>query len=155
MKVQQQVYLDDILATMKASYEDHLQVLDEIFIKLVQDEMQFNFTKSKLCAIKLEILEFWLTTKGYHPLKKWVEEIMNIEYPNNVEEVRQFVGIVNFIKNNIPQRAKTLDPITKITSKSILVIWFATEEYSFIKVKQDISEAVMLAYPDPKKYFEI
>ena len=40
------VYIDDILVITKGSYEQHLQAVKQVFVKLREDGMQLNIDKS-------------------------------------------------------------------------------------------------------------
>ena len=53
-----------------------------------------------------------LEQKGYTPLKNRVDAILRIEPLTNVKKVREFLGIINFIKNHIPNKTIILEPIT-------------------------------------------
>ena len=123
MKQPPSVYLDDILVTSNTTFEDHLTILNEILKRLNNSGMQANATKSKWCNTELEFLGFWLTLMGYHPLKRRIKSILAILPPKNVKSVRDFVGLVNFIKNHIPGCAKTLETVTKLRRKETPFIW--------------------------------
>ena len=131
MKKAPSVYFDYILVTSSTTFEDYLEILNEILKQLNDSGMKVNATKSKRCTTELEFLGFWLTGMGYHPLRKRIESISAILPPKNVKLARAFVGLINFIQNHIHGHAKTLKPITQLTKKDRPFIWGDEQQKSF------------------------
>ncbi len=69
--------------------------------------------------------------------------------------MQSLLGIVNFIKNHIPRRAEICEPITRLTKKNVKFIWGDEQRQAFEKLKGVVSEAILLAYPNPNKPFDI
>jgi hypothetical protein len=63
--------------------------------------------------------------------------------------------VINFIKNNIPWRAKICEPITQLSQKDVNFIWGEEQQSAFKKFKAVISEAIMLEHPNPNRPFNI
>jgi hypothetical protein len=64
--------------------------------------MQTNWDKSKLYALEVKHLGFTLQRDGFCPMKKWVDAILKLSLSTNVKKIRHLLGIINFIKNHIP-----------------------------------------------------
>ena len=105
-------YIDDILLTKGATFEEHLNLLEICLRLLMEAGMQVNAKKSNFCQKSLEFLGCELTPTGYKPLQSRVDAIMRIKPPTNISQVRGFLGVVNFIKDHLPARAAILEPIT-------------------------------------------
>ena len=148
-------YLDDILHTKGESFDEHLNILDEILGVLEDSGFQVNADKSALIALGLEFLGFWLSRDGYRPLQKRVEAILKIKPPTTVKETRMFLGVINFIKNHIPGRAGILEPITRLTKKEEKFVWGQEQSKAFDLIKSKVAEKIMLTYPDLNKPFDI
>jgi hypothetical protein len=116
-------YIDDIFHGKGNTFNEHLSILDEICTRLEEAGMQANLDKSKLCAIEVDHLGFTLQKDGFRPMKKRVEAILKLAPPTKVKKVRRLLGIINFIKNHIPNRASILAPITHLTKKDVPFIW--------------------------------
>ena len=132
-------YLDDILHTKGKTFEEHLTILAEVLRRLAEAGMQINAGKSKFVQMKLEFVGFSIERDGYRPLKKRVEAILRIEPPANVKGVKMFLGVLNFIKNHIKQRAEILTPITELTKKEVPFIWGERQQKAFEKAKAAIA----------------
>ncbi len=66
-----------------------------------------------------------------------------------------FFGVLNFIKNHIPWRAKICEPITRLTKKDVKFVWGEEQQQAFDKLKAVVSEAILLTYPNPNRPFDI
>ena len=148
-------YIDDIFHGKGSNFDNHLEILDEIFQHLKYAGMQVNLTKSTLCTKEVEFLGFLLKETCYQPTKKRIKAILKIAPPKIVKKVREFLGAINFIKNHTPNRAGILAPITHLTKKDVPFILGEEANQAFKKVKAEIATAILCTYPDPNKQFII
>jgi hypothetical protein len=105
-------YIDDIFHGKGSNFDNHLDILDEIFQHLKDAGMQVNLTKSTLCAKEVEFLGFLLKEMGYQPTKKRIEAILKIAPPKNVKKVREFLDTTL----SIPYSQPSWNPGTHHTS---------------------------------------
>ena len=105
-------YIDDIFHGKGKTFDEHLNIRDEILDRLEESGMQVNLDKSDLCAKTVQFQVFLLTQTGHWPTWKQIEAILKIEMPHIVKKVSGFLGTINFIKNPIPNWAEILQPIT-------------------------------------------
>ena len=148
-------YIDDIFHGKGKTFDEHLPILDEIFQQLKEHGMQVNLDKSELCAFEVEFLGFCLKQTGFQPTRKRIKAILKLDRPRKIKKVRAFLGIINFIKNHIPNRAELLAPITKLTKKDQPFIWDDEQQQAFNKTKAAIANAILCTYPNPNKCFII
>ena len=93
------LYLDNIFHYKGDTFDECLQILDEIFKRLSAAEMQVNLEKNNIMAIEVELLGFTLTRTGAKPTSKRIEAIPKLAPPKNVRGCRRIIGIINLIKN--------------------------------------------------------
>ena len=74
----------------------------------------------------------------------WVQGIVDMLPPKNIKQVRQFLGMINFIKNHIPCKTEILVPITKITKKNDSWVWGKEQQKAFQKIEVKIYAECML-----------
>ena len=156
-------YLDDILIITKGSFEDHLEKVSEVFSRLQKAGLQVNVAKSKFAVQELEYLGFWLTPQGIRPMAKKVEAIKNLQAPKTVKQVRSLLGMINYYKDMWRHRSHLLTPLTDLTAnkdgktgkKRGPIKWEQIHQDAFEKIKQIITDNVMLSFPDFNKPFEI
>jgi hypothetical protein len=148
-------YIDDILHFKGVTFEEHLAILNEMLKLLADAGMQVSADKSRFCQTSVEFLGFQLDRTGYRPLPSRVDAILRVLPPSNLKQVRGFLGVINFIKNHIPNRAALIEPITRLTRKGEKFIWGDEQQQAFEKIKAVISESIMLTYPNPNRPFDI
>jgi hypothetical protein len=88
----------------------------------------------------MEFLGLQLDRTGYKPLPSHVDAILRIQLPSNLKQVHSFLGVINFIKNHIPNR---------------MVSWGEEQQLAFYKIKAIVAESIMLTYPNLNWPFDI
>ena len=113
--------------------------------------MQVNLEKSELMAKTFTLLGFELTRTGSRPTSKRIEAILKLGKPKNKKGVRRINGIVNFIKNYIPNCARIMRPLTNLTRDNVPFQFEAKEDVTFKKIKAKVAGAILLTYQDPSR----
>ena len=86
-------YIDDLLVITKGTLEDHLENLREVLRRLRDAGLKVNAAKSFFCTHEIEYLGYILARGGIKPQQKKVQAILTINPPNNVKELRKFLGM--------------------------------------------------------------
>jgi hypothetical protein len=97
-------YINDFLCITKASLEDHLDTLN----------MVFNICKLSFCAIKTEYLGSILTSTGIKPQPKEVKAAFAITPPQQVKELRKFLGMVQYYRDLWARCSDMFAPLTAL-----------------------------------------
>ena len=71
--------------------------------------------------------------------------------PSNLKELRQFIGMVNYLGRFLPNLSTALKLITYLLKKDMSWIWNDTQQRSFEKVKELITSTLVLTYYDQSK----
>jgi hypothetical protein len=95
--------------------------------------------------------------------RKMLPLIKNLMAPKTVKQVRSFLGMVNYYKDMWRHGSHLLAPLTNLTSnkdgtvgkKRGPIKWEKVHQEAFNKIKQAITDDVMLSFPDFNKPFEI
>jgi len=61
--------------------------------------LKVNTAKSFFCTHEIEYLGYILTRRGIKPQQKKVQAILTLKPPNNVKELRHFLGIVQYYRD--------------------------------------------------------
>jgi hypothetical protein len=160
-------YIDNLLVITKGSLDDHLDKLKWVFIQLHNAGLKVNATKSVFCAQETEYLGYILTRGGIKPQPKKVQAIFTLNLPNNIKELQQFLGVVQYYRGMWQKRSEMLAPLTNLVrecketkttkknkTKKKPWRWESIHQQGFGKVKGTIAKKVVLAYPDFTKPFE-
>ena len=89
------VYLDDILVTGRDDAE-HLTNLHSVLKKLSDSGLKLAKDKCHFLLPSVKYLGFRVTQEGIQPTGEKVRAIKEAKAPRNVQELRSFIGLVNY-----------------------------------------------------------
>ena len=152
-------YIDDCLCVTKGSYDDHLEKLEQVLLRLRKANLQIKINKCEFCQSELEYLGYIVTNTGIRPLADKVEAIQRLKPPKTLTQLRSFLGMVNYYRDMWKRRSHLLAPLTELTkvpkgSKKKFV-WTDKQQSAFNEVKKSISANTMLMFPQFDKPFDI
>ena len=149
------VYIDDIGCFGK-SWQQHLQVLEQVMTRLQDNGFSVNPRKCEWAVQETDFLGYWLTPTGLKPWRKKIDAILRLQRPRTVKDLRSFIGAVTYYRMMFPNRAHILAPLTALTSqKSGNVAWSAECQHAFDTIKAILSSDVLLRYPDHNQPFHV
>lgn len=149
------VYLDDIVV-VNDTFEAHLRSLQEVARRLKAANLSINLQKSKLCVSELPYLGYILSSKGLRSNPERVEAIVNFERPTSLRSLRRFLGMSNYYRRFIPQFSEMSAPLTDLLRKKPKTLsWYPIAEGAFIKLKESLIAAPVLANPNFDLPFQI
>ena len=94
-----------------------------------------------------------ITPTGVGPNPKQIVAVKEFLIPQNVSQVRQFLGLTSYYRRFIGQFAKIASPLYELTRKGTEWHWNDGQQISFDTLKTRLSKAPILAYPNFKKEF--
>ena len=148
-------YIDDILIISNGTYADHMEKLETVLSRLERAGFRARVNKCFFAQSELEYLGYWLTREGIQPQPKKVEAILRLKEPQNVRQLRHFLGMVNYYRDMWRRRSHLLAPMTALLSKKVKWNWTQECQESFDEIKRVISQETLLAFPDFTKTFHI
>ena len=110
-------YLDDLLCISKGSLEDHLNKLKKVLIRLRDAGLTVNARKSSFCAVETEYLGYVLSWDGIKPQPKKVQAILALAPPQNVKQLRTFLGMVQYYRDIWARQNEILAPLTTLVGE--------------------------------------
>jgi hypothetical protein len=112
-----QAYLDDLLCISRSSLEDHLKKLEEVLRCPCDAGFKVNTEKSTFCTLEIEYLGYVLTRDGIEPQSNKVQSILLVQLSTNVNQLRHFLGIVQYYHDLWARRSKMLTPLTSLVGE--------------------------------------
>jgi hypothetical protein len=103
-------YLDDIIIASH-TLEEHHEHLRQTFTILQEKGLQINPAKCVFAAAAVEFLGHWVDQHGVRPLQRHVQAISDFPPPQDVKQLQQFLGMVNFYRRFLPGIARMLQPL--------------------------------------------
>ncbi|GBO20906.1 Transposon Ty3-I Gag-Pol polyprotein [Araneus ventricosus] len=145
-------YLDDILIASKSNQEHEIH-LNLVLERLNTFGLRINISKSVFAVEEIEFLGYLITPQASRPLPDKVQAIMNYKRPENVQDLRTFLGILNFYRRYLKDAAKNqalLHEYLKGSKKKDKrkIQWTDEAEKQFEKCKNDLANATLLSFPN-------
>jgi len=110
------VYIDDLIIHSK-THEEHLALLDAVFTRLAAHNLRANLKKCVFGSSETSYLGFRLTKEGIFPGTDKLKTVKEAKPPENVKQIRQFLGLCNFFRRHIQNFAQITSPLTNLTKK--------------------------------------
>ena len=95
-------YLDDIIIYSR-SEKEHLEHLEEIFIRLKAAGLKLKLEKCCFFKKHIQYLGHLISADGIQPLSEKLESIAKMPVPKNPKEVKQFLGLGRILQKFCPQ----------------------------------------------------
>jgi cleavage and polyadenylation specificity factor subunit 1 len=152
-------YLDDILV-FSLSLEEYEQHLRTLFDRLKKHGILTNPAKCVFKATEITFLGYKITSEGSRLLEERVVHLQDYPPPKTVNQLRRFLGMLNFYRRFHPQAAASQAPLHSILSgpsikDSTPIIWTPELQQAFKHCKASLSRSTLLAHPKPNIKFAV
>lgn len=137
------VYLDDIFV-FNQTLEEHEKCLQRVFDILYEQELYLSKDKVYFFTEDCECLGFKVDDQGIHPDPLKIRAILNWPEPTDAKDIMRFLGLVNYIINQVPLlsiRSAALSTLTHLDEKWR---WGPVEIESFKAVKAAVERHLVL-----------
>ena len=94
-------YIDDILVSRENEAGHHL-LLEEVFTPLQKHGFQLKQENCQFLLPKVQYLDHEISSDGIQPLLTKIDAITKAPIPQNVQQLRLFLGLVNYYGKFIP-----------------------------------------------------
>ena len=144
------IFLDDILVTGKTEQED-VENLRAVLQCLEKAGLRLNREKCQFISSSVTYLGHRKEKHGLHPTTDKVEAIHNAPRPTNIEELRAWLGVVNYYGRFMLNLSSNLAPLYKLLKKGETWSWTKQQEDAFVEVKEALQSDALLVHFDPQK----
>ncbi|XP_055613369.1 uncharacterized protein K02A2.6-like [Uranotaenia lowii] len=97
-------YIDDILVHGR-TLQEHDENLKMVMACLKNHNVEINHEKCEIGKQSVTFLGFKLSKEGWSLEEDKIKSIQNFRKPQNQQEVKSFLGLINFVDKFIPHRA--------------------------------------------------
>ena len=144
--------MDDIIVVgYKEGHSDH----DEAFSKLLdtawKNNVKLNYDKLQYKQVQVDFFGETYTTDGRKPSSDKVEVITSMPQPANRKELQSFIGMVNYLSKFTPRLSELAECLHDLICVNVPFQWGLKHSEAFKNIKQEIIQAPVLKYYDPKK----
>uniref|UniRef100_A0AAV1TJ53 Reverse transcriptase domain-containing protein n=1 Tax=Peronospora matthiolae TaxID=2874970 RepID=A0AAV1TJ53_9STRA len=153
-------YFDDIFVHSRAEQqlsatEVHLRHLKQVFQVMRENKLYANLKKCVFCAPEIPVLGCYVSKEGVRADPEKVSSIFSWPTPRNQTELRQWLGLANYLHKYTKNYAELIQPLSTLLKKDAVWSWKAEHHSAFNSVKKSLSEAPVLMLPDDSKPFHV
>ncbi|KAK3769860.1 hypothetical protein RRG08_036909 [Elysia crispata] len=142
------VYFDNLYITGKDDTE-HLQTLQRV-LKVIGDKgLKVNKDKCQFRLEEINFLGYKLNKQGIRPQDKKTKAIKDAPSPENPQQLKAFLGMINYYSKFIGNLSSILSPLYKLLQKDVPWQWDRDQEYAFSAAKRALSSDTLLVHFDP------
>ena len=103
----------------------------------------------------MRYLGYEINYEGLRPGDAKVKAVKKFPVPQNVRNVRQFIGLASFFRKFVQNFAQIAKPLTTLTRKNENFRWEKEQEESFQKLKDLLTRKPVLTIYEPKAETEV
>ena len=139
-------YLDDILIP-SGTVEEGLRVLEEVLAIFKHNNIVLNLGKCSFFETEIEYLGYSISSGQIQPSQHKVDAIKKFPTPENVHNVRQFLGLVGHFRKFVPEFSHKSKPLTNLLKKNAGWVWSSEQQSAFDTLRDSlISEPILTLY---------
>lgn len=147
-------YLDDIIVIGK-TLEEHLTNLKEVFRRLIKANLRINPEKCEFFKRETKYLGHVVSGDGIQTDPEKVAAISEMKAPQNIKEVRRFLGVASWYRRFVENFAEISNPLTQLLKKGKHWKWGEAQQKAFELLKEKLTTAPVLVCPDFNKTFTL
>ena len=141
-------YLDDILVTGRSD-EEHRKNLEEVLSHIQRHGIRLKKEKCRFFSKSVEYSGHFINVEGVHTSPTKVKAIIEAPSPRNLQELRSFLGLINYYAKFIPNLSSSLHPLHVLLNVGQSWRWTGDCEEAFQLAKLSLIAAPVLAHYDP------
>uniref|UniRef100_A0A673ZPX2 ribonuclease H n=1 Tax=Salmo trutta TaxID=8032 RepID=A0A673ZPX2_SALTR len=143
-----QCYLDDLLITGKDEQE-HLRNLNATLQRLKEYGLRVRKDKCEFFRPSVEYLGYVIDSSGLHKAPSKVKAVVEAPSPQNVSQLRSFLGLLTYYAKFVPNLANMLKPLHELLNKTKQWKWTDRCEEAFKKAKTALAQSEALTHFNP------
>lgn len=148
------VFFDDILI-YSATWEEHIQYLQQVFTLLSNDKWQIKLSKCTFGQQSVSYLGHVVSQSGVATDPSKIDSIQLWPEPKDVKQLRSFLGLAGYYRKFVRHFAVMAWPLTDLLKKGALFIWTSVHSEAFAALKHALVTAPVLSLPNFDKPFQL
>jgi len=146
------VYIDDINIYSR-TFEEHLRHLQWVLDKLREANLGCRKEKCEFVRQQLKFLGHVISADGLAPDPDKVAKVQNFQHPQSVHVLRSFLGLASYYRKFVRDFSKKAAPLYNLLKKKVAYQWTSKQEQAFQTLKNALTSASILVYPDFDRLF--
>lgn len=141
-------YIDDILIHAPDS-QTMSQRVKAVLKRLKHYNLRARLEKCEFYTKQVRYLGYIIDQHGVHSDPKQVEPILNMPSPSNIQELRSFLGAINYYGKFLPRMYDLRAPLNHLLNKNVKFIWDSKCQNAFERFKEILCSDLLLAHFNP------
>ena len=145
-------YIDDILVYARDAQE-MLVKLRRVFERLSAAGLKVKPQKCHFGVFKVDFLGHNVSSEGTRPLQSKLTKIMSQARPNNVTELRSFLGLTNYYRDYVRNYSQLASPLYDLLRKAVPWEWRVEHATALCDLQNAFDTATLLGHPTENDVF--
>ena len=155
------IFLDDILI-FSNTFDEHITRLESVFKRLQDHKLKLKPSKCELFKSSVTYLGHVVSKEGIHTDPEKLSAVRDWPNPNNVKELRQFLGFAGYYRRFVRNYSQIMKPLNALleghgtakgskrsrSKQAATWHWGKEQEIAFYTFKQKLQEPPVLTYAD-------
>ena len=146
------IYLDDVVI-FGHNERELIERMDEVFSRLHAAGLKLKPQKCHLFARRTDYLGHVISAEGVFVSSEKVSAVRDWPQPENVTDVRSFLGTANYYRRFCKDFAIIATPLHRLIDKGLRFIWQVEHQRAFETIKEMLCTASTLTYQVPDVSF--
>ena len=112
-----------------------------------------NIEKCHFCLWQLTFLGHIIGQDGISPDDSKLDAVKNFPRPENIRQVRGFLGLCSYYRKFIKDFSKKAKPLNQLLYKDESFLWMESQENAFEILKHYLISLPIIKYPDFTELF--
>lgn len=140
-------YMDDILV-FSQNRDNHIRDVKSVLETLQENDLRLKLSKCEFFKDSVTFLGNIIFKDGHCICPDKLQAIRDHSRPTNTTQVRSFMGTVNFLRKYCKNLSEIAAPLSSLQGQAPFE-WKDEQELAFLKIKDLLSKAPVLAHPNP------
>ena len=142
--------MDDIMIAGKTPQE-HDRIMRTVVERATEWNLKLNFDKCQVKQPRVTYVGHLVTDQGLQPDPDKVRAVRSMPVPGSKEDVRRFLGFVQYLSKFIPNMSTVDAPLRDVMKRDVDLYWNKQQQRSFDELKELCCSTQVLAYYDVTK----
>jgi hypothetical protein len=138
--------LNDVLIHGKDQAEHDVR-LHATLKRLETAQITLNEDKCEFLKKELQFADHIINEEGIKSDPEKTEAVKQMDTPQNVGDIRRFLGMVNQLGKFFPHLANKTKPLRDLLSKKNQFLWGLEQQKSFDELKEELTSTQLLYLP--------
>lgn len=147
-------FVDDCLYG-SPDFESHLQLLDENFTKLQNDNFTLRLDKSLFFESEVKFLGFKVSGEVIVPAEDKLQIILDFKEPRNRKQLQSFLGVCTYYRQFVRKYATFVEPFRNLLKEKSHWLWTEKHKKAFRELKFNFTNCIRLEHFHPTRKYRL